>query len=232
MVAIVLLPGLDGTGQLTHEIVEALGAEVQAQVVSYPPQVVLGYEELAILVNEALPRDRPFVILAESFSGPIGCLVAASRPPGLVGLVLCASFAVSPFPALRRLSPLLRFAPVPGLPVSLLALLLLGRWSSPVHVQRLRGALASVSPAVLRARARTALSAVQVEHLAAIQVPVLYLRAEFDRLIHRSAASRLQGFIPSARVVVVPGPHFLLQAAPSACAALVSSFAKSVAPRF
>ena len=232
MVAIVLLPGLDGTGQLAREIVEALGSENDTQGVSYPPQIALGYEELAILVTEALPKDRPFVILAESFSGPVGCLVAASRPPGLRGLVLCASFGTSPFPALRWLSPLLQFAPVRGLPVSLLALLLLGRWSSPAHVQCLREALASVSPAVLRARARAALTASRLEHFASIHVPVLYMRGEFDRLIHRSAASRLQSLIPSATVAVVPGPHFLLQAAPSACAALISSFANSVAPRF
>jgi len=230
MTAFVLLPGLDGTGRLMHGFVVALGSDAEVQIVSYPTDRVLGYADLVAFVRNRLPRHHPYILVAESFSGPVGWALAASRPRGLVGLVLCASFVSTPFPALRRLSFLLRLAPVRTLPAAALAVLLLGRWSSAERVGAIRAVLQSVSPAVLRARAQAALSCVRVESLDRVEVPVLYLRATEDRLVPRSASQHLQQAIPSVTVTTIEGPHFLLQAVPSACAAAIHSFMRSVAP--
>lgn len=224
----VLLPGLDGTGLLMRGLVDAMGTDADVQVVSYPPDRVLGYAALVGMVRDALPTARPFLLVAESFSGPVGCALAASRPKGLLGLVLCASFVSSPFPALRRLSFLLRFAPIRAIPAGPLAMLLLGRWSSPAQVDALNHALRAVSPRVLRGRAKEALTAAPVETLGEVNVPVLYLRATADRLIPRTASRRLQLLLPSATVVAIEGPHFLLQAAPAVCAAAIHSFARRI----
>jgi pimeloyl-ACP methyl ester carboxylesterase len=48
----------------------------------------LRYDELLPLVLEHLPTDRPFVVLGESFSGPLAIRIAAVRPPCLRALVL------------------------------------------------------------------------------------------------------------------------------------------------
>jgi pimeloyl-ACP methyl ester carboxylesterase len=231
MLAIVILPGLDGTGQLLSDFIPHLGAEVDPQVVTYPADRELGYEELAAFVIRALPNGKPFVLVAESFSGPVAVRVAMQHPSGLVGIVFCASFVSSPLPALRRFAALLRFAPVGAIPAQMLAAVLLGRWSSRSHVAHLRGALAAVQPRVLRARAHAALTSAEVPD-ACIHVPVLYLRAESDRLISGASVQRLRRAAASVTVATISAPHFLLQAAPEACAAAIRSFTSSVAPRF
>jgi hypothetical protein len=56
--ALVLLPGLDGTGLLFQPLVEALSKDIEPIVVSYPDDIPLGYGELLPLVDGALP-SRP-----------------------------------------------------------------------------------------------------------------------------------------------------------------------------
>ncbi|HMA00429.1 MAG TPA: hypothetical protein VKP66_20995 [Steroidobacteraceae bacterium] len=80
---LLLLPGLDGTGKLFAAFLRALGPGVESRVVEYSPDEPLGYEELELRVRAALPRDRPYVLLGESFSGPIAMRIAASAPAGL-----------------------------------------------------------------------------------------------------------------------------------------------------
>src|SRR5436309_344825 len=100
MVALVLLPGMHGTGELFAEFTAALGSEHEAIAVSYPQDRPLDYAQLESIVRSRLPADRPFVILGESFSGPIAISIAASAPRGLRGIILCVSFAKNPLPRL------------------------------------------------------------------------------------------------------------------------------------
>src|SRR5262245_21849903 len=109
MVALVLLPGMDGTAKLPEEFVAALGPTVEATVVSYPTDRAMGYPELESLVRSRLPVDRPYVLLGESFSGPIAISIAGSCPAGLRALILCGSFARNPRPVLDLLGRLLAF---------------------------------------------------------------------------------------------------------------------------
>jgi pimeloyl-ACP methyl ester carboxylesterase len=95
---LVLLPGLDGTGILFKPLIAALPPEVSTVVVAYPGEQPLGYAELLPVVLAALPTEHAFVLLGESFSGPLAVMAAATRPPGLVGLVLCATFVQNPHP--------------------------------------------------------------------------------------------------------------------------------------
>src|SRR5687768_1455482 len=105
---LVLLPGMDGTGLLFADFVAALGAQVETQVLRYPPDEILGYAELEARVRAALPTDRPLVLLGESFSGPIAISIAATPPPNLRGLILCCTFARFPLPAsIKALAKLL-----------------------------------------------------------------------------------------------------------------------------
>ena len=113
---LVLLPGLDGTGILFRQFVEAIGASVDTQTVAYPADQPLGYAELETLVREALPRDRPYVVLGESFSGPVAIRLAAKPPAGLVGLILCVTFAKNPYPLFGWVGPWAGSFPVAALP--------------------------------------------------------------------------------------------------------------------
>jgi len=224
MAILVLLPGLDGTGQLFSDFIAALGAYVEVIVVSYPNDIPLDYLELEAIARSLLPQDKPFFLLAESFSGPIGISIAASPPPGLLGLILCASFARNPLPALAPLRLVLPTLPVAVLPIALLSFFLLGRFSTPAHRSSLARSLVLVAPAVLKTRAREALSVDVSDLLSRITIPVLYLRASEDRVVPRASSELIVLQLPKAKVVEFPAPHFLLQVLPTPVGSSVVEF--------
>lgn len=223
---LVLLPGMDGTGELFAPFIAAIGDGIEVQVIRYPTDRPLGYRELESFTRERLPKKESFVLLAESFSGPIAISIAASRPPNLVGLVLCNTFARNPRPELAAFAPLVGLLPLKLPPVAVLGHYLLGPFATPALLSALSAALAQVSTAVLRARIKALLKVDVSAKLPAIKIPLLYLLADQDKVVPKAAAELILEAIPSAKVVSFAAPHFLLQAAPSAAAAaeVVSAF--------
>jgi pimeloyl-[acyl-carrier protein] methyl ester esterase len=129
---LVVLPGLDGAATLLSEFKSAaLASFSSVTAISYPLDKALNYAELESIARSALPKDKPFVLLGESFSGPIALSIAVNPPPGLVGLVLCATFAKNPVALLKPFASLAQFAPVRTLPIFILSWLLLGSWATP-----------------------------------------------------------------------------------------------------
>lgn len=224
MVALVLLPGLDGTGLLFADFSASFGPEVKVIVASYPTDTPLGYSELESVARSFLPQDQPYFLLAESFSGPIGISIAASSPPGLLGLVLCCSFARNPVPMLAPLGRLVGAFPVSVLPVRLLGFFLLGRFRSSVLLSALAKSLALVATSVLHARARAVLAVDASTSLSRVRVPVLYLRASEDRVVSRASSELVASLAQQTKVVEFTAPHFLLQVSPSPVASQVSEF--------
>ncbi|HEY5849471.1 MAG TPA: alpha/beta hydrolase [Lysobacter sp.] len=232
MTALVVLPGLDGTASLLSAFADAaLPHFSSVRVISYPGDQVLGYPELEVLARSKLPVDAPFVLVGESFSGPVALSIAANPPHGLVGLVLSTSFSRHPVPLLGPFAALAGFAPARRLPDALLSWLLLGEWATPELLRSLQSALESLSPKVLRARAAGALGVDCSANLASIALPVLYLRASCDRLISAAAGNRILAAIPHASLVEIPGPHLLLQAAPQASASAIAMFSADAVGR-
>jgi len=227
MTALVVLPGLDGTATLHTEFVASVSPAFDSvTVVPYPLDKALGYVALEALVRARLPPTLPFVLLGESFSGPIALSIAADPPPNLVGLVLSTTFAKSPVPLPSPLAALTRIAPVRALPPSFLSWLLFGRWATPQLEASLQSALLAVSPTVLRFRAGAAIQANVSARLASISVPVLYLRATHDRLLSGAAGRHILSALPQCTTADIAGPHLLLQVAPIDCARAVSTFSR------
>ncbi|MFZ2160962.1 MAG: hypothetical protein WAW02_01975 [Sideroxyarcus sp.] len=224
MTALVLLPGLDGTGLLFADFVASLGEDTEAIVVFYPADTALGYSELESVARSFLPHDQPYFLLAESFSGPIAISIAASSPPGLLGLILSCSFARNPQPLLGIFRQALGVVPVAALPMALLSYFVLGRFATPLLRGKLATSLSLVSPAVLRVRARAALSVDVSSSLSRIKVPVLYLRASEDRVVSLSSSELIVSLVPQTKVIEFPAPHFLLQVMPSRTASTVAEF--------
>jgi len=83
---LVLLPGLDGTGDLFADFVSALTPNLDARIVRYPKDRLLSYADLFSFVVSAIPENQPFVLLAESFSTPLAVRLAATNPASLKGL--------------------------------------------------------------------------------------------------------------------------------------------------
>ena len=224
MVTLVLLPGMDGTGGLFAPLLAELDAAITPVVVRYPCNEPLDYTALTSLARAALPREGRYVILGESFSGPIAVRLAAEAPKGLIGLILCASFVANPTPRLRRLRALVPIAPVALLARAVGPRRLMGRFQTAALRQLLRDALRSVPDRVLKARILATLDVDVSAELASVRVPTRYLRATEDAVIGSAPA---EGYLRAARegkVVDVVGPHCLLQCVPHAASSAIRDF--------
>lgn len=229
MTELVVLPGLDATGTLHDEFLNLARTQFDAvRVMAYPRDQRLDYTGLEAWVRERLPTRASFVLLGESFSGPIALAIAASPPAMLRGLVLTTTFACFPVPVLSSLAPLIANAPLPKPPMRLLSPLLLGRWTTSELESRLGAALKMVPTSVLRFRAALALRADVSSLLSKISLPVLYIRATEDRLLSQACGDQILSMIPRSVGHAVPGPHLLLQAAPQECARAVGRFVEGL----
>jgi pimeloyl-[acyl-carrier protein] methyl ester esterase len=222
--ALVLLPGLDGTGILFSQFVEAIGPCVETRIVAYPADQPLGYAELEALVRAELPRDRPYVVLGESFSGPIAIRLAAERPAGLAGLILCVTFAKNPYPLLGWAAPWTGSLPLTALPAWVRAPFMWGASATERAQQESQLATAAVSESVLRHRIAAVLAVDETNSLARVRIPALVLQASDDRVVPVTATEHILRTLPEAEHVEIRGPHMLLQIRAAECAAAVSRF--------
>ena len=222
-VTLVLLPGLDGTGLLFEPLLRVLPQTISPLVVRYPPDQPLGYDRLLPMVLESLPKDGPFVILGESFSGPLALMAAATEPPGLKAVVLVATFAAKPVPYIpaflgRILRPWM-FRPAP-----LLVRLKTRLPSRSAQRELLLKANSVVRPEVWMTRIRAVLSVNVVEELRRCKVPILYLRASDDCVVPACSLRLITQQRPDVRVTAIKAPHLLLQTRPAEAAEAIQSF--------
>jgi pimeloyl-[acyl-carrier protein] methyl ester esterase len=225
---LVLLPGLDGTGKLFAEFVRALEPTVECVIVAYPKDQPMGYGELEGLVASACPKDRAFVLLGESFSGPLAIRIAARSPAGLVGLILSASFARNPYPTLGWARSLAAYLPVKHFPRWLRAPLMWGSVSPSAATSQSERAMTDVSAEVIRLRIAELLAVDETAALRQIHIPTLVLRAARDRVISRRATQVILKNCPGAKLVEVDAPHLLLQTQAAECGAVVVNFLKAL----
>jgi pimeloyl-[acyl-carrier protein] methyl ester esterase len=223
---LVLLPGMDGTGKLFDEFIEALPREFEIRTVRFSPDAIHSYSELFQIVQSAIPESDPFVLLAESFSTPLAIQCAAANPANLRGVILCAGFASSPLRgwkrwAFRLLAPYLFRMTIPGFAIRQF---LVGRGAPPELAAAVRKATSQVQPRVLRNRLRLIADCDAQPDLARVNVPVLYLRATGDRMVSVRCGEEIQRVNPRTKMEAIAGPHLLLQREPRECADAVVRF--------
>jgi pimeloyl-ACP methyl ester carboxylesterase len=219
---VILLPGLDGTGRLFEPFLKELPDDLEAKVVSYPSDAILGYAALERLVEAALPKNDPFIVVAESFSGPLAVRIASRRMAGLVGLVLAGTFVRRPIPlpraAISKYLLALALSPV------FLRHFLTGTDASDTIVRETLAALRLVSPTVLLERAREALTIDVTAQFVRCAVPMLYLQGTRDRLIGTRIVRGLQRLRTDLVCTPLDAPHFVLQRRPAEAARAIEHF--------
>jgi pimeloyl-[acyl-carrier protein] methyl ester esterase len=221
---LVLLPGMDGTGELFAPFINKLDARFRTQVIQYPLGEPLDYCALEAFVRSRLPLTEHFALLGESFSGPIAISIASLPPPNLIATILCCTFASNPQPRLALLRRLFSFAHPKMFPVSLVAALLLGVHSTPQLRAALASALSKVTASVFRTRLRAILEVNVTAELGRIQAPVLYLQALKDRLVPAEAAAEVVRVNLKIQIARIDAPHCLLQVCPDAAITAISAF--------
>jgi pimeloyl-[acyl-carrier protein] methyl ester esterase len=226
VISLVMLPGMDGTGRLFEPFLANLPESWTPVVVRYPADRPLGYADLLPLVEAELPANGQFVILAESFSGPIAVRLAARRNPRLVAVVLVASFDRFPRAAwLSQCRWLVRsiFFQLP-LPAWGIRRFLAGDDATAELVAAVQAAVRTVSPAVMARRAREILAIDARDSLPCIGVPVLAISGSRDRLVPRENVEDLRILGNLLATETLDAPHLVLQRQPAESARVIEKF--------
>lgn len=233
LVTLILLPGMDGTGALFENFIASLSPEIKTVVISYPKTGRLNYEALTVLAtaqiqSAQIPKGAPYIILGESFSGPIAIALAANATDQLKGLILSCSFASNPRPLLSKFSFLVPAIPITKFWLDILSKFLMSGFSSEKVYQLLQKTLPTVSPITLRSRLEAVINVDYSAKLTNIKVPILYLRGRHDYLVPASASELIFKLAKNVTLIELDSPHLLLQVAHKEAAANVQTFIEKV----
>ena len=200
---------------------------MEAITVEYPKSVPSDYDTLLPLVLEALPKGREFVLLGWSFSGPLALMAAASQPPGLQGVVLCASFVQKPLGWVPKLARHFTWPFLFSVSGSMaVAKTVLAGFGSPEVNRLIKAAHDAVPAKVMAARVRQVLTADVRSELQACAVPILYLEAASDRIVPKRNLEGILRLRPDVAVRTIPGPHLALALSQEAAATELRAFVK------
>lgn len=223
-VKLVLLPGLDGTGEVFRPCLERLPANITPRVVTYPADRAVSFAEHVAIARRALPTQTPFVLLAESFSGPVGLQLLAERPANLAGVIFVATFDRYPQPLLLDIGRLLPqrwlfklFSTTPALRFFCLGC------APATTLTHWRSVLNRVALQVLSHRL-TILAELPPAPAVDPSIPCLYLQPTRDRLVPARALEYFKTHFNDLAVVRIAGPHIILLADPAAGAGAIASF--------
>jgi pimeloyl-ACP methyl ester carboxylesterase len=230
--SLLLLPGLDGTGNLFDPLIRNLPAWIKPVVVSYPEDKPYGYQELKAIVSRSLPINDDFVILGESFSGPLAVMAAAGRPKGLAGLILCASFVKKPFKLIPSWMRLFSVGPIYQLwPASIKIRAMLGRGRYGELVENALDAIKAVRPNVIAERVKAILTVDVEQDFVRVDVPILYLTSRKDHLIKKYNLAGMKTLKPNLTVAEIDTQHFVLQLEPKKSAVKIERFMETISSR-
>jgi pimeloyl-[acyl-carrier protein] methyl ester esterase len=222
---LVLLPGLDGTGVLFKPFLEVLPRNIEPLVINYPTQTPLGYDELFELVRPCLPSNAPFVLVGESFGGPLALRIAATSPTGLRGVVLAGSFISCPYGWTPHwASSLVTTLPFRAVPYTINLQSLLGMYESSAHRELSYEALSQVAPSVFAHRVREIICVDATQALRDCPVPILYLQATRDAVVPAANYTRIASIRPDVSLARINSGHMIFKTQPNAALTAIQEF--------
>lgn len=217
MASWLLLPGMDGSGELYAPLVRAISNSSQhandpIAVARYSPRLPMNYAQLLPVVAAQMPAGK-FTVVAESFSGPLAIALAAKCPERVERVVLSCTFVANPYPWLAAFTAFVPWMPLLPTPLTAFfgAEMLFNQYNSQTNRDLLQRALSSLTTEVMRARQQAVLTCDVRESAKCCYQPMLYLQAQEDRVIPPAAADALLAVRPTTKLVKLPGPHCLLQ---------------------
>ena len=184
------------------------GDKVAVKVLTLPDDSALDYHGLAEYFAPVIQAHVGCHVVAESFSGPIGILIAHKFPQCVSRLTLVASFASSPLPRIAACCPWSVLFRLP-LPRWVAEYFFVGQATSMIPL--LRSAIKQNSAAVLRHRFNLLQKVNVLAELAELKCPLTYLQAARDRLVPKRCLDEIRKAKPDMDVHEIEGPHLILQ---------------------
>jgi pimeloyl-ACP methyl ester carboxylesterase len=214
---IVLLPGLDGTGELFAPLIEELHDSFEIQIIRYDTQKKQSYQELFDYVIENLPSDD-FILVAESFSGFIAYQIGLKKPQNLKHIIVVATFLQNPRPRLLNLIANSYILSLP-IPKIIIKMFFLGFSTDIKTINLFQKVIKTVSPNVIYFRLR------EIEKLKLkeekITLPITYIQANNDQLVLKKSLEYWRKVCHDLEIFQVDGKHFILQSNPKRCAEII-----------
>ena len=222
---LVLLPGLDGTGLLFEPLCRELPSSIHPVALDYPRDQESSYDDLLRFIRPKLPTNEPYILLGESYGGPLSLKLAAEHPVGLCGLILSATFVTCPHGYVPKWASHL-VVPALFYPAPLFSKLkaVVGQYSTPEIQSLISRGLATVSPAVLAARIREVITVDVTDELLACRVPILYMQAIHDYVVPANNMAKIQELRSDIQIIRVEAPHMILQTQAARAAAIIEQF--------
>jgi pimeloyl-ACP methyl ester carboxylesterase len=220
---LVLLPGLDGTGNLFGPLLASLSDSFIASVARYPNEKPMTDRELFPSIRSVIPWDKPYVLVAESSAGSLALRFAKAQQQNIRALVLVAGFVTNPLPPAQTwlfnkswFDKSIDAETVRGY--------LLGKDAPELLVDSVARTFASLRPEVWTWRKESITTLNAIDDIRGCERPILYLRPAEDRVISSEAFDELRRLKPSMKVATLPGPHLLLQRNPRGALEAIREF--------
>lgn len=223
---IVLLPGLDGTGDLFARVAPLLDNDLTVRVMRYPQDPNLGYAGYIELVRNEI-ADRQVFLLGESFSGPVAIRVARQLGEQILGIVLVATFVRNPWPGwlirwAARVDP-------KTTPTKIRNAILMGPYGDAELTKMVDEIVRTLPRAVRSARLRAVADVDVRQDFCELRCPILALHGREDWLVRKGPMQMAVSQKGGARMIVVPGAHMLLQTRADVTAGEIVFFSRSSA---
>jgi len=221
---LVLVPGMDGTGQLFHRQVPLLARRYRVATYALREDArgmdVL-VDDLAGVIRAASPEGAPAVVVGESFGGTVALSLALARPGLVRQLVVLNSFPYfEPRSRLRLAIFVLGKVPFPwqvmGMVRRLTAFRLHSRHTHRREIRRFLELTAGTTRRGYLARLRILLDYDVRDRLREITAPTLFLASERDHLVPAVEQARgMAARVPGATVHVLTGHGHICLIAPN-----------------
>lgn len=223
---LVLLPGLDGTGSLFGPLLSVLPEDLIPVVITYPKDQILYYEQLFPYIREVMPWGKPYVLLAESFAGPMALKFAAAQHENIEAIVLCSAFfSKISAPGASWTSFFTKEKwfenATPG---SAVKQLVTGGVCEPALLSAIKSAINSVKPEVLSHRIRLMFETEVTAALKEIKAPILCLNGSHDKLGSQEAMDKLLSIKPESACISFDTSHLVLQTKPREAIEAIQKF--------
>lgn len=216
---------MDGTGKLFSALLSYLDRDA-VKIISLPGSGPQNYERLKEYVKTELPSGE-FILVAESFSGPIAVSLANEGYKGLKALVLVATFLSPPNKLFLRLAQMMPIKVLMRLPLSAVFLrtFMLGRDVSNSEISIFRDVVDEVPDNILKQRLQAMCSLSMPRESSSISS--VYIRPILDRLVPSRKILEISRCLKGLEEKTVNGPHFILQANPHECAVIINYMVQS-----
>jgi surfactin synthase thioesterase subunit len=214
---IILLPGLDGTGALFKPFIDLLPKDIEPVIIQYPLNEQLTYSEICDLVMSQLPEDEEYILVGESFSGPIVYEIAYKKPKNIKSVIFIASFLSNPRPNILKL---LRFVPLKlmlfmPIPRFIVKLFVLGGLANDEIMKLFMATIKRIPANQLVFRLNEIAKLTMKEYKC--NVKAIYIQASSDKLVPKKSLEEFKDKFKELKIFKVEGSHFVMQVNPSSC---------------